>query len=85
MTTFNQKEEANVNPQTNTPAKPLLSDIEIAHEAAMQPIAAIGAKLGIPVDALLQYGPTKAKVSMAYIQSSTSRRGSTSDAAFSRS
>ena len=74
MTTFNQKEEANVNPQISTPVKPLLSHIEIAHEAAMKPIAEIGAKLGIPGDALLQYGPTKAKVSMAYIKSLEGRK-----------
>ena len=44
------------------------SDIEIAREATMQPIADIGAKLGIPADALLQYGPTKAKLSYDYIK-----------------
>jgi len=45
------------------------SDIEIAREATMQPIADVGAKLGMPTDALLQFGPTKAKVSMEYIDS----------------
>ena len=44
------------------------SDIEIAREAIMQPIADIGAKLDIPADALLQYGPTKAKISYDYIK-----------------
>ena len=44
------------------------SDIEIAREANMQPIADIGAKLDIPADALLQYGPTKAKISYDYIK-----------------
>jgi formate--tetrahydrofolate ligase len=44
------------------------SDIEIAREATMQPIADIGAKLDIPADALLQYGPTKAKLSYDYIK-----------------
>ncbi|MBT6094513.1 MAG: formate--tetrahydrofolate ligase [Rhodospirillaceae bacterium] len=44
------------------------SDIEIAREATMQPIADIGAKLGIPADALLQYGPTKAKLSYDFIK-----------------
>jgi formate--tetrahydrofolate ligase len=33
------------------------SDIEIAREAKMKPIAEIGAKIGIPADALLQFGP----------------------------
>ncbi|MEL6287207.1 MAG: formate--tetrahydrofolate ligase [Pseudomonadota bacterium] len=44
------------------------SDIEIAREASMQPITEIGAKLDIPADALLQYGPSKAKVSYDFIQ-----------------
>jgi len=44
------------------------SDIEIAREANMQPIADIGAKLDIPADALLHYGPTKAKISYDYIK-----------------
>ncbi len=45
------------------------SDIEIAREAKMQPIAEIGAKLNIPQDDLLQYGPDKAKISFDYINS----------------
>ena len=45
------------------------SDIEIAREADMKPIAEIGAKLGIPEDSLLHYGPTKAKISFDYIKS----------------
>ncbi len=46
------------------------SDIEIAREATMKPIADVGAeKLGIPGDALLQYGPHKAKVDMNYLKS----------------
>ena len=47
----------------------VMSDIEIAREATMEPIADIGAKLGIPGDALLQYGPDKAKISFDYINS----------------
>ncbi len=43
------------------------SDIEIAREASMLPIAEIGAKLGIPADAIMQYGPDKAKVSFDFI------------------
>ncbi len=46
-----------------------LSDIEIARAASMQPISEIGAKLGIPADALLPYGHTKAKIGYAYIES----------------
>jgi len=45
------------------------SDIEIAREAKMQPIAEIGAKLDIPEDQLLQFGPSKAKLSMDFIKS----------------
>ena len=47
----------------------VMSDIEIAREATTEPIADIGAKLGIPGDALLQYGPDKAKISFDYINS----------------
>ena len=44
------------------------SDIEIAREATMKPIAEVGGeKLGIPADALHNYGPYKAKVGMDYI------------------
>ena len=43
------------------------SDIEIAREAKMKPIAEVGRKIGIPADALLNYGPTKAKVSFDFI------------------
>jgi formate--tetrahydrofolate ligase len=50
------------------------SDIEIAREATMQPIADIGAKLDIPSDALLQYGPHKAKLSYEYIKKQSRKR-----------
>ncbi|NQV83346.1 MAG: formate--tetrahydrofolate ligase [Rhodospirillales bacterium] len=45
------------------------SDIEIAREATMQPIAEIGDKLDIPVESLLQFGSDKAKVSYNFIKS----------------
>jgi len=45
------------------------SDIEIAREASMQPIAEIGAKLDIPADAIMQYGPHKGKISFDFIDS----------------
>jgi len=45
------------------------SDIEIAREANTLPIAEVGAKVGVPSDALLLYGPTKAKVSYEFIKS----------------
>jgi formate--tetrahydrofolate ligase len=50
------------------------SDIEIAREAKMKPIAEVGAKIGIPADALLQYGPTKAKISYDYIQAQQGKK-----------
>ncbi len=43
------------------------SDIEIARESKMKPIVEVGDKIGIPRDALLNYGPYKAKVSLEYI------------------
>ncbi len=45
------------------------SDIEIAREANMKPITEIGAKLDMPASALMQYGPTKAKISFDYLES----------------
>ena len=44
------------------------ADIEIAREATLQPIAEIGAKLGIPADQLVHYGSTKAKVNLEYVR-----------------
>ncbi len=43
------------------------SDIEIARAAKMLPIAQIGAKLGVPEDAVVPHGRTKAKVDLDYI------------------
>ena len=45
------------------------SDIEIAREAKMLPIAEVGERLDIPADQLLHYGPYKAKVSFDFIDS----------------
>ena len=45
------------------------SDIEIAREAKMKPIMAIGKHLGIPENDLIPYGHTKAKVNLSYIDS----------------
>ncbi len=45
------------------------SDIEIAQQATPQPIGEIGEKLEIPQDALLQYGPFKAKVDYGFLRS----------------
>lgn len=45
------------------------SDIQIAQAATMQSIVDIGAELNIPVSALHQYGPNKAKLDYDYIKS----------------
>jgi len=44
------------------------TDIEIARAAAKRPIPEIGAKLGIPEEALIPYGRDKAKVDAAFIK-----------------
>ena len=49
------------------------SDIEIAREATLQPIAEIGAKLDMPADSLLAYGPHKAKVSFDFLKTLKNR------------
>ena len=49
------------------------SDIEIAREATQEPIAQIGDRLGIPPEALLPYGHTKAKIDLGYIDSLSDR------------
>ena len=43
------------------------SDIEIAREAKIKPIADVAAKIGVPAHVLIPYGWTKAKVSFDYI------------------
>ncbi len=43
------------------------SDIEIAREAKMKPIAEVAAKVGVPAESLIPYGWTKAKVSFDFI------------------
>ena len=49
------------------------SDIEIAREAKMQPIGEVASKVGIPTDALVPYGTTKAKISADFIKSLKNR------------
>jgi hypothetical protein len=44
------------------------TDIEIARAAQKKPIQEIGAKLGIPSEALLPYGHDKAKVGQDFIE-----------------
>ena len=50
-----------------------LSDIEIARVAKIRPIHEIGEKLGIPADALLPYGHTKAKLGYDFLKSLQSK------------
>jgi len=45
------------------------SDGEIARAARLEPINEIGAKLGVPADALIPYGHTKAKISAGFLKS----------------
>ena len=45
------------------------SDIDIARAAKTKPIGEIAAGIGIPADAVFNFGPTKAKVSMEFIDS----------------
>ncbi len=45
------------------------ADIEIARESAPRPILEIGAQLGIPPEHMVQYGHTKAKVSLDFAES----------------
>ena len=49
------------------------SDIEIARAAHLLPIRAIGEKLGVPEEAMLAYGPTKAKLSHDFVASLKNR------------
>ena len=46
-----------------------MSDIEIARAATAQPIGEIAKKAGIPDEALMPYGKTKAKIDPEYIAS----------------
>ncbi len=45
------------------------SDIEIAREAKMNPIVEVAGKVGIPAEAILNYGPYKGKLSWDFINS----------------
>ena len=51
----------------------LMSDIEIARAAPIKPITEIADNLGIPYDALVPYGHTKAKIALKYIDSLSGR------------
>jgi len=45
------------------------SDIDIARAATTESIVSVAGKIGIPADAVLNYGPTKAKINMDFISS----------------
>lgn len=47
----------------------MLSDLEVARGASMLPIGEVGDRLGVPQEALVPYGHTKAKVSLDFIDS----------------
>ena len=49
--------------------KKLLSDIEIAQKAKMDPIIDIAKKIGIPANELESYGPYKGKISLKFVKS----------------
>jgi formate--tetrahydrofolate ligase len=51
----------------------MLSDIEIAQRAKMEPIGEIAKKLGIPEQYLIPYGHTKAKVDLKYFDELSER------------
>jgi formate--tetrahydrofolate ligase len=51
----------------------MLSDIEIAQRAKMEPIVEIAKKLGIPEQYLIPYGHTKAKVNLKYFDELSER------------
>lgn len=52
----------------------MLTDIQIAQQAKMEPIEKIAAKAGIPDEALLKYGKYKAKISQEFINEASSRK-----------
>ena len=56
-------------------APAMTTDAEIARAAVLRPIAEIGARAGLPADALYRYGPYKAKVSFDAQEALPERRG----------
>ncbi|MCF7676403.1 MAG: formate--tetrahydrofolate ligase, partial [Akkermansiaceae bacterium] len=55
-------------PIPNPTPNPVLSDIEIASQAKMQPIGKVAARLNIPIDDLEHYGKYKAKIGQDFVQ-----------------
>jgi formate--tetrahydrofolate ligase len=60
-------------PTRRNPVPTPRSDIEIARDARQKPITEIGAALGIPGEALLPYGHTKAKLDHDFLASLSDR------------
>jgi formate--tetrahydrofolate ligase len=52
----------------------MATDLEIARAAKLRPITEIGAKLGIPADALELYGRFKAKIGLDFVRSVQDRK-----------
>ena len=52
----------------------MATDLEIARAATLKPIAEIGAKLGVPTDALEPYGRFKAKIGLDFVRSVQDRK-----------
>ena len=50
------------------------SDIEIARKSTLKPIVEIGDRMGVPREALLPYGHTKAKIDLGYVGSLAGRK-----------
>ena len=53
----------------------MASDAEIARSVTLQPIEAIGTKIGLPAAALYRYGPFKAKLDLDFIRELPARKG----------
>jgi formate--tetrahydrofolate ligase len=51
-----------------------LSDIDIARAARPKPIVEVGERIGIPEEALINYGPMKAKIALPFIDTLCSRK-----------
>ena len=49
------------------------TDLEIAQETTLEPIAKVAAKIGIPEESLEPYGKYKAKLSFDYLRSLESK------------
>jgi formate--tetrahydrofolate ligase len=52
----------------------MATDLEIARAATLRPIAEIGAKLGVPADALEPYGRFKAKIGLDFVRGVQDRK-----------